>query len=342
MSSIISSYNLFDNMFARVVVMAGVSILAWSQAPAPTPAEPPAQPLPATSVPQGQPPAETASPPVLENTGKPIRVAFQCTEDDIRSFGMTCTQEDPCPVFLDLASVAGVGARIWLTGNFHNGAATMYSVLMASDDGGKTWQETHERIRAAGLDLIQFVDFETGWVSGHHLAALPRDPFLLVTTDGGKSWRLRPIFGESRVGSIEQFWFGSRTSGDVLIDRTQAGEAGSRYEHYESQTGGESWMVREVSSRPLRLKGVSSQPSDLRLGTQKATKSHVVERRVGTRWQPLALFLVQAGGCKPEVTAFPEPAPVEPEPPKPEGATAAPKPAAKPPSRPPTLKKPRP
>jgi hypothetical protein len=73
-------------------------------------------------------------------------------------------------------------------------------------------------MRSSGLDQIQFFDFENGWISGANLQSAPRDPFLLITTDGGKSWRPRPIFEESRVASIERFWFESRKLGTLLID----------------------------------------------------------------------------------------------------------------------------
>ena len=45
----------------------------------------------------------------------------------------------------------------------------------------------------AAIDRIQFFDAETGWAAGEQLEPLPQDPFLLLTTDGGKSWRRRPM-----------------------------------------------------------------------------------------------------------------------------------------------------
>ena len=66
-------------------------------------------------------------------------------------------------------------------------------------------REPHPRIRSSGLDQIQFVDFQNGWISGANLTGAPRDPFLLITTDGGKTWRERPIFEETRVAAIEGF-----------------------------------------------------------------------------------------------------------------------------------------
>src|SRR5689334_18067533 len=56
-------------------------------------------------------PAVPPPPPVLENTGKPILLPFQCTEDDIQKAGLSCTEDDPCPVYLELSAVDGVGNR---------------------------------------------------------------------------------------------------------------------------------------------------------------------------------------------------------------------------------------
>ena len=126
---------------------------------------------------------------------------------DIQAAGLGCSEEDPCPVYLELSNVEAVGHKIFVTGNLHTPTATLDSILLASDDEGKTWTEPHPRLRSSGLDQIQFVDFQNGWISGANLQGAPRDPFLLITTDGGKTWRQRPIFEESRVASIERFWF---------------------------------------------------------------------------------------------------------------------------------------
>ena len=205
---------------------------------------------------QEQPPANPA-PPVLENSGKPMLLPFRCTEDDVQWAGLSCSADEPCPVYLELAAVeSGVPpgpGRIFAAGNIHSSAVTLYSVLLASEDAGHTWREAHERIRGASLDRIQFLDAELGWTSGQALSPLPQDPFLLLTSDGGKTWRQRVIFSESRVGSIQQFHFSAKDSGSLIIDRGPGSEGG-RYELYESPDAGESWTIRETSDRPLQLK----------------------------------------------------------------------------------------
>ena len=148
------------------------------------------------------------------------------------------------------------------------------------------------------MDHIQFIDFENGWISGQVLVPIAQDPFLLITSDSGKTWRRRPVFGENRAGTISQFWFSSRTNGTLLIDRSQSGDD-SRYELYESMTGGESWMLREVNDKPLRLKRVAVPNADWRIRADGPAKCFRVERRQGEKWVTLASFLVPLAPCKP-------------------------------------------
>ena len=327
--------------------------IACAQSPAPAPpapvkAPPPSDPgvfrLP-SAFPEAEAPAKSKEPEapkkvILDNQGKPIRVPFGCTDDDISAFGMTCTPDDPCAVYLELAAVYGLNSRIFLAGNLHNGSSTMYSVLLVSEDNGKTFQEAAERIRSAGLDRFQFFDNETGWASGGVLTALPRDPFLLLTTDGGRNWRQRPVFSESKPGLIEHFSFESKTAGVMLVDKGQGAEG--RFERYESMTGGDTWMVREVSSRPPKLKPAAGPAADWRLQADARLKAHSIERRVGERWERVATFQIKVGECKPTANATPEPEtaaePIADVPTRP----VAPEPAIVPrrgPSKPPSLKK---
>lgn len=242
----------------------------------------------------------------LQNAGKPMRVDYQCGAEDIQLAGLSCTAEEACPVFLELASVESVGNRIFVAGNIHTSTTSLASVLLASDDAGKTWREPYERIRLAGLDRIQFVDFENGWVSGEVQHPLPRDPFLLATTDGGKTWQSQSIFGEPEFGSILQFWFSSRNKGSLVIDRGRAGESG-RYEWYETANGGETWSLHQTSEKAMELPGAGSK-GDWRVRADSFTKSYRIERRAGSGWHSIAAFSVAIGSCKPpEVPVLPVP-----------------------------------
>src|ERR1051325_5219221 len=78
-------------------------------------------------------PAATA---VLENSGKPLVVPFQCTAEDVQLAGLSCSEEEPCPMYLELAGVAGSRDRIVVAGNYHSAAVTIASALLSSEDGG--------------------------------------------------------------------------------------------------------------------------------------------------------------------------------------------------------------
>lgn len=246
-------------------------------------------------------PDKPAEPRLLQNAGKPMLVDFHCTDDDIQYFGMSCSEDEPCPIYLELTAFEPVGNQLFAAGNIHTSINTLYSIVVASNDGGKTWREPYERMRGAGLDHVLFKDFEYGWISGQNLHPLPRDPFLLLTTDGGKSWRRRPVFDDNRSGSVQQIWFDSRTAGSLIFDRGQSGEEGMRYELHETATGGDGWMVREASEKPIRIRRMptAAENPDWRLRADAASKSYRIEKRVGSQWTAAASFLVDIGSCTP-------------------------------------------
>src|ERR1035438_2170067 len=267
----------------------------WAQEPPPTAAPPVVQVVVPAVVP--------AAPVVLENTGKPMVALFHCTEEDIHSAGLTCSEQDPCPVYLELAAVESTGIRIFAAGNIHTASATLYTILLGSEDNGQTWREVHERVRGAGLDHIQFADVETGWASGLSFAPLPDDPFLLLTTDGGKTWRAHPIFNEPRFGSIQQFFFEDKKSGSLVIDHGP-GARRDRYELFETNDGGETWNIRETNVKAIRIKRAPVTPNaDWRVRVDGPSKSFHLEHRQGEKWDTLAAFTGNLGGCKPPKAA---------------------------------------
>jgi hypothetical protein len=241
---------------------------------------------------------QTAGPSILENTGKPIVVPLQCTDEDVQWAGLTCTLAEPCLAYLEISAVEGVGERIFVAGNIHSEAVTLFSLLLASEDGGRTWREAYERVRGSGLDHIQFADAGNGWIGGEELFPLTRNPFFLVTADGGKSWRTRPVFDEPRGGSIQQFQFDTAQNGALVIDRGP-GASKERYELYESRDGGANWSLQEESAAPPGLKPVP-EPSVWRARADGGAHSFQVERRAAEHWSPVAAFAVQLGSCKPD------------------------------------------
>src|SRR5579864_1020565 len=284
---------------------------------------PPAIPATAES-----PKPEGPSAPLLRNEGHPMAVAFACTEDDMQWAGMSCSEDQPCPVYLELSAIETVGARIILLGNIHSESTTLYSLLITSEDGGATWHEPNERMRGTGLDHIQVIDFQNGWISGETLVPVSRDPFFLITSDGGKSWRLRPVLAEGMPGAIQQSHFESATNGVMTVDHMQSAES-SRYELYETPNGGATWMIRRTSDKPIALTRADAGSAGWRIRADAKSKSFAIEKLEGEKWVAIASFLVEIGACKaaPRVLSPP---------PEPESQS----PAA--PASPPSLNKPRP
>jgi len=255
-------------------------------------AQEPQQPAPLQAAP--------AVPTLLDNTGKAMQVPFQCSEEDIRWAGLSCSEEEPCPIFLELVTAEQTGNRILAAGNIHTESVTLYSILLASEDVGKTWSEVHERIRGSGLDRIQFFDPETGWVVGQELFPILQNPFLLVTGDGGKTWRQRVIFNENsekRFGSIQQFGLSGKDGG-LVIDRGR-GSTEDRYVLFESPDAGDTWAVKQESAKLLTLKNAAVPATDWRIRIDAPSKSFHVEHRQGTRWISLGAFSVKLEDCKP-------------------------------------------
>jgi len=257
-------------------------------------------------------PGVSSAPAAMANRGTPLLLPFQCTDEDIRWAGMSCTEDAPCPVFLEIATVEAFGNQVLLAGNIHGDVVTLYSLLLSSDDNGLSWREAHERIRGAGLDHIEHLGAGAAWIGGQVLFPFTQDPFLLISTDGGNSWKQRAVLSEdseSRFGSIQQYYFTSRDNGVLILDRGAGESSIGRYALYESPNGGETWTVKQESRRPLALKRPPQPAPEWRVRPDAAAKSFLVEHRVGTNWNRVAAFLVTLGTCKPGEPASPPAAP---------------------------------
>jgi photosystem II stability/assembly factor-like uncharacterized protein len=244
--------------------------------------------------PPGTPPPPAAPAPLVYSS-KSITLPFHCTEEDIQWAGLTCSEDEPCQMFLELTSAEGAGTKLFAAGNIHSTKVTLYSVLLASDDGGHSWLEAGERVRGAALDHIQVADADTAWVVGETVYPLPQDPFLLLTTDGGKTWRNRPVFSETHYGTVQQIYFNGKVNGSLVIDRG-AGADGGRYELYESPDGGENWLIKEETTKPIKLRHTPP-PSDWRVRADGPTHSFHIEHRAGDRWTTAAAFSVALPAC---------------------------------------------
>jgi photosystem II stability/assembly factor-like uncharacterized protein len=232
---------------------------------------------------------------ILTNTGEPMRVAFTCAEEDLLYAGMYCTEANPCPVYLELNSVTSNGTKILAAGDLHSGSATLYSVLLMTDNNGSTWKEPAARIRGSALDQLQFLDPQHAWAAGEMQYPLSSDPFFLLTTDGGQFWRQRAVSEDGGPGAIQSFVFDSAQHGDLIVDAGKT-SAGGRYVSYETQTGGETWMTRSKVNQLPRARRPAPEPT-VRAETGKDGKAWQIERREGGQWSSVASFLVETASC---------------------------------------------
>jgi len=227
----------------------------------------------------------------------PVKLDYECTEVDQNAFGLNCSNETPCTIYLELAQAEASGGLILVTGNLHTTEQTLFSVMLASEDNGLTWKEVYPRIRSAALEQISFFDLQTGWISGEVLEPLAQDAFFLLTTDGGKTWRRRPVFEDTKYGTISQFQFMSRDKGQFVLDTSQ-GRA-KRSELYETNTGGENWEIKETSNGVLRLKARPSNQLAWRVRAEASSGNYQLERGGGSEWERLASFKIQVAECRP-------------------------------------------
>jgi len=223
-------------------------------------------------------------------------VTYDCPAEDIEHFGLICSEDQPCTVLLELTAAEAAGNRIVVTGNLHTRDATLLSLLLTSDDGGVIWTEPVQRMRNAALEQIEFWDAQTGWVSGESINPLARNPFLLLTTDGGHTWRPKLIVDDEKFGTIAQFHFSSIGDGELVIDTSHGKTV--RQELYGTRTGGESWELKEVDNQPVHLKGARApNQSGLRVRADAARGAYLLERGSGKNWEMVASFPIHVADC---------------------------------------------
>jgi hypothetical protein len=255
--------------------------------------------------------------PLAAQTPPVVTLAGVCADEEIRDYGLVCDEDEPCPITVEIAGLEIAGSRWFATANLLTGSSTLWGLLLMSEDGGKTWTEPAPRQRGVSLDMIQFATFEHGWVSGHSAGSLARDPFLMRTTDGGKTWRKTPLYRDTTVAFIEQFWFDSPDQGTMILQRRGTGAAG-RYQRLETRDGGVTWSVRESGDDPIagkRPRGAPPMPADWRVRADARSGALRIERQEAKQWRAAALFSLTAGKCAPRpVEPMPEPEP-PPEPP---------------------------
>jgi hypothetical protein len=229
-----------------------------------------------------------------------VKLPFGCNQEDIQWAGMTCRENEPCPIYLELSSVSSTASRVFLAGNIHSPQTTLYSVLLRSEDGGVSWQEPIGRVRGELLDHFQFQNLETGWLSGQRIVPLAGDPFFLITGDGGHVWTKTPVLPEGTPGFIQKFHFDTAKNGKLSLDRGSNNDDEPRYRIYETKDGGLNWHLSESSALPLKNAPVQGDDPGWRLRPDPSGKFIAVEHRSSNGWTATAKFTIQIGECREE------------------------------------------
>jgi photosystem II stability/assembly factor-like uncharacterized protein len=233
----------------------------------------------------------------LLHGGDQLNVAFSCNDEDLAAVGMACSDDDPCPIYLELSGISALGKKLSLAGNLHGASATLYSVLLTSDDAGATWTEPAARIPGAALEQVQLFDATHSWAAGETQVPLARDPFFLIASDGGASWRKDPVSEDGAAGAIQKFWFDSEEHGELIVDGGRTA-SGGRYLLYETHTGGASWNVVSKTAQVPRLRRAPVTGDEgYRIGTDNKSRAFVIEKREGEAWKKVASFSVQVASC---------------------------------------------
>lgn len=257
-----------------------------------------------------QPPAPAPAKPVYSYAGTPLALAHACGSRQIDDLGLVCSDDEPCPVYVEISGIEQSGSRLFLAGNFHTESAILASLLLVSEDEGRSFQEAHPRLANSLLDQIQFVDEQTGFVSGNVAGSLAKDPFFLKTTDSGKSWRQLAVFEDGGFGVIGTFRFTSPAQGTLTIEGARGR---GRFRRMETMTGGESWITRELldeapakdrAARPAATP--STNGANWRIRGDASTKTLRLERREAGKWTIASAFALRAGACKPDPPKAPE------------------------------------
>lgn len=237
-------------------------------------------------------------PGVLDNSGQPMRVGYSCAEEDLQWAGMSCNEGEPCPIYVELNAVAANERKILAAGNLHSTSGTLSSLLLESDDAGATWKEPVTRFRGSAIEQLQFFDLVHAWAAGETLYPLPRDPFVLLTTDGGALWKEKPVGEEGSAGLVQRFWFDTAEHGELIVDAGKTAPGG-RYLSYESETSGESWILRGAHDRlpVLPHAPATADDPDWRIRTGKDGKAWQIEKRSGSTWDRVASFLIEVARC---------------------------------------------
>jgi len=110
-----------------------------------------------------------------------------------------------------------------------------------TSDGGKSWQRVGPALENSTIATIFFLDTKTGWAAGAWTTESAGDPFVLRTTDGGKTWAQTMVPVEPRLTPLfvpTSLVFATRKIGILRMSGCSAEDEQSVW---VTRNGGKSW-----------------------------------------------------------------------------------------------------
>jgi hypothetical protein len=137
---------------------------------------------------------------------------------------------------------------VLLFGELRTPAASIRSLLLRSDDGGKSWREVMSPVYGSEVIEVFFHDAHVGWALVAWTTEGPGDLALYRSKDGGKSWRkisdipkrhfsgwpISMRFSDGKNGMIKLLYDGSgdpRTDGLVTLNTKNGGRSWHETSH---------------------------------------------------------------------------------------------------------------
>ena len=144
-----------------------------------------------------------------------------------------------------LTKIYGLSAdTAFLLGSYQFPAVTYRTILLRTDDAGRTWQEVHPGISDSTLYGIDFVSPKIGFVYGQWTTEGMGPPFFLYSEDGGLSWERVGGVEESGTPFVYAFDFTDEQHGIIKLIFHAVGltpEQDHRIETHETHDGGKTW-----------------------------------------------------------------------------------------------------
>lgn len=131
----------------------------------------------------------------------------------------------------------------FLYGNFYgNGVSAHKSLILRTDNGGKTWHEVFPAQISNSIVHLAFPTAKIGYAIQMFDVEGPGAPEVWRTVNGGKTWKLvKELPRKTPYDSFVGASFTSPLSGTVYITCNVGSTEEDQYQHFTTKDGGKTW-----------------------------------------------------------------------------------------------------